>query len=261
MATPGTNNLPTALFDVVFIPKMPERLTALAALAEPENWEYVKLPSENPRPILYFYLQYTFARLAEEGKVALSDDGKALTFDTGLVTPHQEAIYMLASPNHLPNAKQPWHFTGWCRKGQADLNRFSTLPDMASYFTNVCNLVMDPNKEIRPNIEHIIETNRERFPSPYKEMPAYQLQTFLNGAINNAKERARRNYKSAVPQFHMGKIQLLLPLCLRDPGEADLALVLEDHGAFYRAATCLPLDWAYSNARRLARPDTDWLKP
>jgi hypothetical protein len=261
MSTPAVINLSTTLFDVIFIPKMPEKLAALAALAEPENWDYVKLHSDNEKPILFYYLQYTFSRLAEQGKVVVSDDGKWLTFDTGLVTPHQEPIFLLASHNHLPKAKQTWHFTSWCRKGQADLNRFSTLPEMATYFTNVCNLVIEPSKDIRSNVEHIIETNRERFPSPYKEMPAYQLQIFLTGAINNARERARRNYKTAIPQFYNGKVQLLLPLSLTDPEEADLALVLEDHDTFYRASTCLPLDWAYSNARQLARPDRDWLKP
>ncbi|KPB12357.1 hypothetical protein AC518_4171 [Pseudomonas syringae pv. syringae] len=40
-----------------------------------------------------------------------------------------------------------------------------------------------------------------------------------------------------------------------------MALVIEDHNSFYRAATCLMLDWAYSNARLLAKPDKEWLQP
>jgi hypothetical protein len=50
-------------------------------------------------------------------------------------------------------------------------------------------------------------------------------------------------------------------LCFKDPQQADLALVVERHQTFYRAATCLTLDMAYNNARQLARPDRDWLKP
>ena len=42
---------------------------------------------------------------------------------------------------------------------------------------------------------------------------------------------------------------------------ADLALVVERHSTFYRAATCLTLDMAYNNARQIARPDRDWLQP
>ena len=92
-------------------------------------------------------------------------------------------------------------------------------------------------------------------------MPEYQLQTFLKGAIDNAKQRVRRNYKAAIPQYYRGRVQLLMPLCLSRPDVADLALVVDNHGAFYRAATCLTLDMAYNNARQLARPDRDWLQP
>lgn len=48
-------------------------------------------------------------------------------------------------------------------------------------------------------------------------MEDYALQIFLKGAIDNAKERVRRNYKTAIPQYYRGKIQLLLPLCLGNP--------------------------------------------
>lgn len=83
----------------------------------------------------------------------------------------------------------------------------------------------------------------------------------LRGAIENARERVRRNYKAAVPQYYQGRVQLLLPLCLAAPGSADLALVVERLEGFYRGSTCLTLDMAYNNARQLARPDRDWLQP
>ena len=92
-------------------------------------------------------------------------------------------------------------------------------------------------------------------------MDDYALQTFLKGALDNARERVRRNYKTAIPQYYKGRIQILLPLCISNPVAADLAMVVEDHSAFYRASTCLTLDMAYNNARQLARPDRDWLKP
>jgi hypothetical protein len=123
-------------------------------------------------------------------------------------------------------------------------------------------LVFDVRKDFRVNVEHIIEeTPRDRFPEPYRSMPDFALQTVLRGAIDNAKERVRRNYKTAIPQFYRGQVQLLLPLCFSDPQCADLALVVERHSAFYRATTCLTLDMAYNNARQLARPDRDWLQP
>ena len=141
------------------------------------------------------------------------------------------------------------------------MTRFSQLPEMAHYFDDPTALVLDFRREIRVNVEHIIEENKERFPEPYRSMEEYALQTFLKGAIDNARERVRRNYKTAIPQYYKGRIQILLPLCISNAVAADLALVVEDHATFYRASTCLTLDMAYNNARQLARPDRDWLKP
>ena len=90
---------------------------------------------------------------------------------------------------------------------------------------------------------------------------AHQLRIALEGAIKHALIRVRRNYKTAIPQFYRGKIQLLLPLCFRTRTSADLALVIERQRDTYRASTCLTLDMAYNNARLIARPDTEWLLP
>ena len=70
---------------------------------------------------------------------------------------------------------------------------------------------------------------------------------------------AQRSYRMAVPQFYHSRIQLLLPLYLRDAKRPDLALTLERHGGWYRAATVLYTDWAYRHARLLARPNSEWL--
>ncbi|WP_158583473.1 DUF3825 domain-containing protein [Salinisphaera sp. Q1T1-3] len=252
---------PEELFDLVFIPHLGDRLNELAELAETEDWEYRHAAEHHAHPVLYNYLRFTYRRLAEEEKVSVADDGRSIAMNIGLVTDSQEPIFMYCTQNRLEGREEPWHFTGWKRKGEHELTRFSALPEMAHYFDDPKNLVLDVRKELRANVEHIIQDNKERFPKPYNQMETYQLQTFLKGAIDNARERARRNYKTAVPQYYRGKVQLLLPLCLSRPSIADLALVVEDHGAFYRASTCFTLDMAYNNARQLARPDRDWLQP
>lgn len=132
---------------------------------------------------------------------------------------------------------------------------------MAHYFEDPSSLVYDARKELRVNAEHIIQDNIERFPPELRDMNAFGLQNLVKGAIDSATERVRRNYKTAIPQYYQGAVQLLLPLTLLDPAKADLALVAERFSDFYRAATCLTLDMAYNNARQLARPDRDWLAP
>lgn len=251
---------PDDLFDFAFINNMDVRLDELAALAEQEDWEYQQAHAGRNKPILHNYLRYTYARIADEEKIELSADGLQTVFNTGLVTPNQEPIFALFDRNQIPD-RQPWFLRKWVRKGEHDLVRFQALPEMAHYFDNPASLVFDCSKELRANIEHIIADNKDRFPAPFDAMDNFALQTFLKGSIDNARERIRRNYKTAIPQYHRGRIQLLLPLCISGPQIADLALVAEDHGTFYRASTCLTLDMAYNNARQLARPDRDWLAP
>ena len=251
---------PERLLDFAYFGPLAQKLDALANIAEPEDWDYKHTPSDRQKPVLYNYLVYTYGRLAEEEKIFAAQDGKSTVFNTGLVTINQEPIFALFDVNKN-KGQQFWHFDAWCRRGQHQLGRFPKLPEMAHYFDDPASLVFYPDKEFRENIEHIVEDNRDRFPAPYNQMDSFTLRTFLRGAIENARDRARRNYKTAIPQYFQGRIQLLLPLCLSSASQAEMALVVEDCDAFYRASTCLTLDMAYNNARQLARPDKDWLQP
>lgn len=251
---------PDDLFDFAFVAEVDQQLTRLAELAEREGWAYRYAQSEHPYPILYNYARYTYRKVAEENKIAVSEDGQFACFNTGLVTQNQEPLFASFETKRREDA-QPWFFKGWLRKGQWELTKFPELPDLASYFDDPSCLVLDTRKDFRVNGEHIIEDSKERFPEPYRSMDNFGLQTFLKGAIDNAKERVRRNYKTAIPQYYRGQIQLLLPLCFANPQRADLALVVERHSTFYRATTCLTLDAAYNNARQLTKPDRDWLQP
>lgn len=251
---------PEDLLDFAFFPEIDERLEELAGEAEAEDWAYHNMPSAHRFPILFNYIRYTYRRVAVEDKIELSDDAQYCCWNCGLVTEAQEPLFASFEINRK-EGMQPWFFKGWFRKGRWELNKFPVLPEIAHYFEDPSVLVLDTRRDFRVNVEHIIEGNKARFPVPYNTMPDYQLQTFLKGAIDNARERVRRNYKAAIPQYYNGQVQLLLPLCLSDPHRADLALVVERHTGFYRATTCLTLDMAYNNARQLARPDRDWLQP
>lgn len=252
-----------SLREFAIVPDFPEQTKALEELAEPEQWDYKHASTTFERPILYNYLQRTYARVAEQDLIEESPDEEHSCWNTGLVTVHQEPIFMLFDQNLKRGEpdQPPWHFRRCCRQGEFQLNYFEKLPEMATYFENPSCLVFDCRRELRLNIEHIIADNRERFPQPFCDRGDFELQILLNGAISSAKERVRRNYKAAVPQFCLGRVQLLLPLCLTAPRNADLALVVDRFEGFYRGSTCLTLDMAYNNARQLARPDSDWLQP
>lgn len=84
----------------------------------------------------------------------------------------------------------------------------------------------------------------------------------FNGAIETAKRMLEANYKTAIPQFYRGKIQLLVPICLQAPNKPDLALtcVKTEDKSKYLGRTCLTLEMAYNNARLIAKPESNWLK-
>lgn len=251
---------PDNLYDFAYFPDINSILQQLEEEVETEDWSYQYTKSEHPYPILYNYIRYTYKRVAEERKIALSDDGQHACFNTGLVTQNQEPVYASFETNRNLDA-QNWYFKGWFRRGRWELNKFPELPDLAHYFDDPSCLVFDTRKDFRVNIEHIIEQNKERFPEPFCIWDNYQLQIALKGAIDAARERVKRNYKTAIPQYYQSQIQLLLPLCLSSAYRADLALAVERHDTFYRATTCLTLDMAYNNARQITRPDRDWLQP
>ena len=254
-------HFPDSFYEFAFMPRFEKHLDALAELAEPEEWDYKYTHTDKKKPILNNYLKYTYKRIAEEKKIVVTSNESHSCWNTGLVTPHQESIFILFEKNLFDDRTTYWHFSGFARKGERNVSKFSTLPDVAHYFDDPSSLVFDTRKELRANIEHIIADNKERFPEDVKTMNDFGIQNLVKGAIDSAIERVKRNYKTAIPQYFHSSIQLLLPLCLMDAQKADLALAIEKFPGFYRAATCLTLDMAYNNARQLARPDRDWLVP
>jgi hypothetical protein len=82
-----TSPWPEDFFDFAFVPATDDKLTLLTTLAESEDWTYQHAVSEHPYPILFNYVRYTYHRVAEENKIALSEDGQFSCFNTGLVTP------------------------------------------------------------------------------------------------------------------------------------------------------------------------------
>ena len=90
------------------------------------------------------------------------------------------------------------------------------------------------------------------------------ISSMLNMAVEIAKSRVEWNYKTAIPVYYPtdDKVHLILPLALNinEPEEISLALVMTKTPANrYRAVTIFTLDMAYSNARLITKPSSDWL--
>jgi|SRR5208282_2327105 len=240
------------------------RLKELADRAQHEDWSF---DTTQPYGILGNYLRYTFKRLFHEKKIEESVDSagtKIAAFNTGLFTPNYEAVCAFFEANR-DSSRQPWVLKDLVVDSDRRLTFFRNKPRPARYFDKPAELIYDPDRELIPNLDHILDENVDRYPTDLRDN-SHKRRMMLQGAVAEAGKRAQMNYKVAVPQFYFGhegsetgRIQLLLPLCFSDPSRADLALVVEREESAYRAFTVLPLDRAYSNARLIAKPETDWL--
>lgn len=252
-----------------------EDLAKNHAQYEEGNWDYINTKTEK-YPVLESYITYTFQRLNKEGKIKYAtkkEKGKQLNyacFNTGLATNKQEDIF--AYFEHKDNFNQPkgndgylkqplWVFKCFDRESNRLMNNFSEKPELANYFQNAIELIYDISKRLIPDFEHILDDREGRFPKDFIALSKAQQVERIRSAIESALTRVKRNYKTAIPQFYGDSIQLLLPLCITTAESADVALVVASEGEVYRANTVLPLDWAYNNARLLAKPDREWLNP
>lgn len=250
------------LFEYAYFGNFEDVLKSLNEMAMSESWEYSKSENKRPLPILFNYIQHTYVRLKEESKICEKDDFSC--FNTGLVTENQEEIFMLFKKNKIKNS---WTFLELKKESSHDLVRFGSLPERAIYFQDPSDLMFHPKYDLRINIDHIVEdeNNFARFPKDIQALSKHQLINTFKGAIEHARKRIKINYKTAIPQYYRGyipngQLQLLLPLCLKDPTKADLALAIYKTDNSYMGRTCLTLDMAINNARLIAKPDDEWLK-
>lgn len=244
------------LFEFAYCYRYDNKIQNLACLC-PEKWSF---GTNNNNAILKNYIDHTFMKLQEEGNV-IENDEYAL-FNTGLFTQYYEPIYGYFTKNNN-EGRQKWFLDSFCSAYTISMMGINERPKRANYFTNPADLVFDTNCEIIPQYQHIFGgvANVERLPESIKTNP--NKTAIFDGAIKRAKNMIDANYKTAIPQYYNGHIQLLIPICLISEGIPDLALVVSKNevGNQYLGHTCLTLDMAYNNARLIARPDSEWLKP
>lgn len=246
--------------------KYNNKLELLAKMAQPEVWTYKKIKEKDPYRILRNYIDFTYCKLKSENKLLLSENEDFLCMNTGLLTVYNQEIVALFAKNNRPDL-QPWFLTGFFKESdKAFTAYFSEVPQLADYFDNVADLVYDSKLDISLKKEHIIDDNLDRFIEA-----GYTDKQLINYMLDSTKvileKKLRRNFKLALPfNYHDTKsgeykIQLLAPLYL--PGApVRLALVLNkiksDVNAYYEGVTVLPVEWAYMNARLIAKPDEEW---
>lgn len=243
------------LFEFAYCGNYNASLANLAMLA-PEKWSF---GSQNDNNILRNYVEHTFSKLYDERKVI--EEEEYAIFNTGLFDTYYKPICAYFVKNAIIN-RQKWYLDGFYTEYQITTMGVQVIPERANYFNDPSELVFDTHLDIVPQYDHIFgdHENINRLPASIKNS-AMKVQLF-NGAIETAKRMLEANYKTAIPQFYRGKIQLLVPICLQAPNKPDLALtcVKTEDKSKYLGCTCLTLEMAYNNARLIAKPESNWLQ-
>lgn len=186
--------------------------------------------------------------------------------------------------------------------GKQVVNYFSPLPQPPVYFERGEQLFFDYTRQLLTDFDHIIIDNVDRLPLQFlreqctdmseersivdelqrstdtqcrrellnelreklseNDRLFIRIQNRLKDAIEMAKKRVSRNYKTAIPSYFpkRNSMSLMLPLCLVNEDTPDIALVVEQtHSGNYQGQTVLTLSQAYVDARLLCQLNSEWL--
>lgn len=154
----------------------------LLSLCLTEDWDRFDLPGGRPHQLLRSYLESTFVRLEQEGKVYRGEEHAA--FNTGLVDEHYNDIFALFRRNNRPDC-QKWVIDCFVRQdGSATFRRMcdevGRLPERASYKLDGDSLIFDVDRGLDLNHYHIIRERAFRLPIP-----------FLRSVLSGLSEEAR----------------------------------------------------------------------
>lgn len=232
------------------------KLVELISLAENEKWSCKNESTKNS--ILYSYILKTFEKVANEDKVMINSDETAACFNTGLLTPYGEDIICLFT-KAKGKGDLSWYMEGFYADSDWKfVNNFDKTPEVATYFTNDSDLLFDTSLDIKINYVHILEDHfEERFPEELKKLDRTTIINLMKGSLDITKKKIQRNHRIVIPLYYKNKITYLLPITING---FKFALVVEKvRDTMYRANTIFTLDMAYSSARLLMKPETDWL--
>jgi hypothetical protein len=258
------------LFDFAYCPGFKDKINYLANIC-PEDWG--KPDSYKNHPVLHNYIKHTFSKIYEDYDSASSEekgiyikikDDNFLVFNTGLYDSNWQRVFAYFMPySNSEDESKKWRLDSFSTEYQLSAMGIRELPKKAKNFNDINELVFNLDYEIVPQYNHIFddENNNQRIPEIIRN--SHMKRTLFDAAIELAKKRIDENYKVAVPQYYGNKIQLLLPMYLTNPIKPDLALTLtrDDEAKCYLGNTCITMEWAYNNARLIAKPNSDWLLP
>ena len=141
----------SALFEFAFFATYDKAIEFLAEnLADPEEWDFSD-SSKKSYSILKNYLEHTFRKIKDEGKITYTKNNSHACFNTGLVTKNLEPIYALFEANksssNTTDVRSPFYFRAFVK--ESDIQFLSAFPnnhpDIADFFQHPEDLIFNPH--------------------------------------------------------------------------------------------------------------------
>ena len=253
------------LFSFAYVPNWYSQLDMLAEMALPEPWRFknpIYLTKNPDTPILERYIHAIFKkqlidykeeRIPSNAERFFHIENEFCCFHTGLYTRRYKAIYACFDRNKKKDSMLEWYFRGFADELSPLLRQISPLPEKPSYYMTQYGVNYNPEWPIRVNVDHILgdEENLSRIPAEIRE--AQNLPLLLETAVELARRKAVVEPSIVVPQGYQGRVQYLLPICLTDMEQPDLAMTLTIMDGYYLGNTCLTLEMSHFAGRVVKR--------
>lgn len=154
------------LYKFAWFKRVDETYEKLWSLCLKEDWDRFDRPGKSSHQLLRNYLESTFVRLKQEGKISVGKQHAA--FNTGLVDEHYSDIFALFKRNDNTN-HQEWVIEDFVRQDKSATytrmcKEFGNLPMRASYTPVGDSLIFDVDKGLDLNHKHIICERAFRLP-------------------------------------------------------------------------------------------------
>jgi hypothetical protein len=190
-------------------------------------------------------------------------------FNTGLMDASLSFVYGVF---FWDETYSNWRLLNWHKQWYVEQKGYP-MPDPYQYITDTMHLSISLMQPINADFEVIFSRHGrkllETFFQRYEDHEArFQdlTEQLLRKAITRTRARCANNYRTAVPHFIKGKVELLVPLYLSKDsyGKPDLVLSLkrsvkDDGTSCYDASTIVTMRAAYCSARLIAPVESDWL--
>lgn len=288
-----------ALFEWAWLGDLSKTLNKLRELALEEQWFYGDKPDGKYPILYNYLFYTFYRLTKEENKILTTEEFATFnTGLVDKYYEPIFALFKKSKTMRQQWELSDFCIAGQDWAGKTLVRQFIKMPEQANYFSNTADMLYNISVgEPKLDYQHIIVDHTIRLPLNFleKNLPEnfvveditkmdYQskcsyfkrfgkaleedtrafraIKDRLDAALRLAIKRVKWNYKTAIPMYFPTRniMSLLLPLALIDDSKVDISLVTEQtESGSYLGHTILPLDWAYSNARLVCRPDSDWL--